>query len=109
MRLLDESVVEPHEIDSLGHLNVRHYMDRIARANDALLASFGLTPQALDTVGGALARADMYHRYQREQRLGARLKVLSGLVAAAPQTLRVFHEVRNVDTDDIASVMLTEY
>jgi len=37
MQRLDISRVLPEEIDSLGHLNVRYYLARVDRANQALL------------------------------------------------------------------------
>ena len=109
MKILDESVVRAEEIDSLGHLNARFYMERVARANEALIASLGLDLATRDKAGAVLARPDAYIRYQREQRLGAQLQVRSGLIDVDGDSLRIFHEVRNAVTDDIASVTLATF
>ena len=108
MEVVHRSVVLPEEIDSLGHMNARFYFARMARANEALMRSLGLDQDALAATGAVLTRVDNYVRFQREQRLGARLDVASSVVGLGETGLRVFHEVRNADTGDLAAMMLAE-
>jgi hypothetical protein len=46
MRALYTSDIQANEIDGLGHLNVRFYMERAQRANRVLLQELGLSDEA---------------------------------------------------------------
>jgi len=103
MRLLHTSVVEPDEIDALGHLNVRFYMARAQRANEALMAELGLGPEALEALGARLVQADSYTRYHREQFKGSTLTVRGGVLEAGTESLRLYFEVDNDAKGEIAA------
>ncbi len=78
MRLLDESLVRDDEIDTLGHLNVRHYMARVLRSAERLMTGFGLGAEVRAARDAILARVDTYSRFQREQFTGAALEGCGG-------------------------------
>jgi acyl-CoA thioester hydrolase len=109
MQRLDISRVLPEEIDSLGHLNVRYYLARVDRANQALLASLGVTGLGGNEVAAttALRRVDTYCRFQREQFEGAELSVYGGLLASNDATARCYFEIRNEARDQIAATFVT--
>jgi acyl-CoA thioesterase FadM len=46
MQILDDGPVLDTEIDSLGHMNVRFYLNRVDRANRSLLQKLGLNELA---------------------------------------------------------------
>ena len=94
MRLLDESTVQPGEIDGLGHLNVRFYLTRALRGHELLMASLGLDRKTRATAGAVLNRVDTYCRYHREQRLGARLQSYCGWLKTSADSLTAYHEIR---------------
>jgi acyl-CoA thioester hydrolase len=104
MQILHESEVLPDEIDHLGHLNVRFYMERAQTGNAGLLAALGLAPEALG--GARLVQDDTYTRYQREQFQGSVLQVKGGVLSATPQGLRVYVEVVNDAKSEVAATFI---
>ena len=105
LHLLHESIVDETEIDSLGHMNVRYYMFRVARANVELMKRSGVfvrkNPNQL------IRRVDTYSRFRTEQFAGAKLNTLGGFIATE-QTDRIdgataYFEIRNPDSGDVAA------
>jgi acyl-CoA thioester hydrolase len=84
-------------IDHLGHMNVRYYGVAARAASDAVVRRLG-------GVGDlAVAAVDVYTRHFREQLLGADLEVRSAVLGGGGGTLRLYHELRNPDTDELAA------
>ena len=107
LTLLNESVVLPEEIDSLGHMNVRYYMTRAARANEELLKQAGYWQG--NESAEFVRRIDTYTRFRQEQFADARLHTVGGLVAnETPETDKVsgYFEIRNPDTNAIAATFI---
>ena len=105
MRIFDEGPVLDSEIDSLGHMNVRYYVDRVARANRALLAEVGVGKPVFR--GAIVRRYDTYCRFRREQFAGAELQVAGGVLDAGPEQVRCYFEIRNPAKDEIAASFVT--
>lgn len=100
LHLLQESVVAESEIDSLGHMNVRFYVARAAKAHFKLLSELGVVAKP----GQALRRTDTYNRFLKEQFAGAKLGVFGGLVNIEGSTgLSGYYEIRNLDKGDVAA------
>ena len=103
LKLLHESIVDESEIDSLGHLNVRFYVERAAAANVALLKQVGITP----SVNQAIRRVDTYNRFLKEQFAGAKLIVLGGLVHIdGAEGISGYYEIRNQQTNDLTATFV---
>jgi len=102
--LLHESIVTEDEIDTLGHLNVRFYVERAVKANMALLQRAGAAPAP---AGQMLRRVDTYNRFHREQFAGAPLNTYGGIVPneamGAAAGVTTYLEIRNVDKDQTAA------
>jgi len=107
MHTFDESRVLPEEIDSLGHLNVRFYLERVGRSERSMLAALGLTEEILRTAGMRMRPVDTYSQFRREQFEGAELAVLGGVLGTEPTRVRSYFEVRNPARDEIAAVFIT--
>lgn len=103
LKVLHESTVQPEEIDSLGHMNVRYYMTRVDRANRSMLAEMGVQEKP----GTAIRRLDTYTRFHREQFAGATLHTLGGLIAVEgsddSKEVNGYFEIRNPDNDQVAA------
>jgi acyl-CoA thioesterase FadM len=84
-------------------MNVRFYMERAQRANQALMESLGLGPAACKALGGRLAQHDSYTRYHREQFKGAMLQVRGGVLEAGADGLTLYFEVVNDAKGEIAA------
>src|SRR3546814_12500057 len=84
-------------IDHLGHMNVRYYGAAARAASDERVRRFGGAGDlSVDAV-------DLYTRHFREQLLGADLEVRSAVLHHGGGSLRVYHELRNTETEDLAA------
>jgi len=86
------STVTDDQIDHLGHMNVRYYAINARAATHAFLGR-----------GQVL---DIYTRHHREQLLGAELEVRSGVLSVAADSTRVYNELVNASTGDIAATFV---
>lgn len=108
LNLLYEDTVTGDEIDRNGHLNVRFYAARAARATQALAASLGLDATSRGPRAGLLLVTDAFTRYHREQLVGARLVVRGGLLGLAADRLRLYHELSNRETGELSATFVHE-
>lgn len=106
MRTFDTSEVKPEEIDGLGHMNVRFYMERAQRANRLLLAELGVGADEGEAPGVRVTQSDTYVRYHREQFKGQVLSVNGGVLAADEASLRAFYEVTNPSRGEVAATFI---
>ncbi|MEM7018031.1 MAG: thioesterase family protein [Pseudomonadota bacterium] len=103
LNLLHDSVVTAAEIDSLGHLNVRFYVRRVAEASRILLQQHGIELQP----GQSLRRVDTYNRFHREQFEGAPLHTLGGFIASeSGNAINAYFEIRNPESDVVAATFI---
>ena len=107
MKLLQETRVLDSEIDSLGHMNVRHYLERMGAGNHKLLQQLGLDLTQVEGSGCFVRLADTYTRYRREQFAGANLHTMGGVLEVNEQGMRSYIELRNPDTEDVAACFVT--
>jgi len=96
LRTTHRTTVTEDMIDHLGHMNVRHYGVAARTASDAVVAELGGGDLSVEAI-------DVYTRHLREQLLGASLEVRSATLAGGGGTLRLYHELRNADTGDLAA------
>ncbi|MDB5446508.1 MAG: bifunctional 3-hydroxyacyl-CoA dehydrogenase/thioesterase [Phenylobacterium sp.] len=109
MHLLDHSLVAADEIDSLGHMNVRFYGTRVARANARLMTDYGLDRDRRKALGVALTAVDTYRRYRHEQFKDAALEVHGGVLDATPEAIKLFYEIRNPQKGETAATFIVDY
>jgi acyl-CoA thioester hydrolase len=95
LRLLHEATVAEEEIDHLGHMNVRFYLEKAFAATRALSSGLGLGPDACRALGGALELREGYTRHYREQLVGSKLAVMGGVLSVEADGLRLYHELVN--------------
>jgi acyl-CoA thioesterase FadM len=93
------STVTADQIDHLGHMNVRFYGVNAHAGTAALL-------DALDVDRADTQVVDAYTRHRREQLLGAPLIVRSGVLDVGPFDLRLYHELANEDTGELAATFV---
>jgi acyl-CoA thioesterase FadM len=94
------SAVTEDQIDHLGHMNVRFYGVNAQAGTAAVLGSLVERDEVV------LRLVDVYTRHHREQLLGARLVVRSGVIDVHADGLRLYHELVNEDTDDLAATFV---
>ncbi len=94
------SVVTEEQIDHLGHMNVRFYGANAAAGTRALLAGLGAPPDR------RVRLVDLYTRHHREQLLGARLAVRSGVIEVSDDELVLYHELVNEESGVLAATFV---
>lgn len=106
--LLSTTLVEDSEIDSLGHMNVRYYLQRAARANRQALENAGYHNNLPATQ--IFRQVDTYTQFRKEQFAGATLKTYGGLVqdegGLGLDGVHGYFEIRNAETDEIAATLI---
>jgi acyl-CoA thioesterase FadM len=102
---LHQAEVTSDQIDHLGHMNVRFYGAHARSGADRLLARLGLAPDE----GRAVVGRDVYVRHHREQLEGARLEVRGGVLDATSRSVRVYEELSNADTADVAATFVLAF
>lgn len=105
MEVLHRTVVVPEEIDHLGHMNVHFYGVHARTGAEQLLASIGLAPD--DEV--VVLQGDVYVRHHREQVEGASLEVRGGMLDASPGGVRLYEELVNASTDELAATFVLTF
>ena len=100
LRTTYRTTVTEDQIDHLGHMNVRYYGVAARQASDAVVRDLGVSGDL------AIEAADTYTRHFREQLLGAELEVRSTVLDAGPGSLRLYHELRNSESDDLAATFV---
>lgn len=86
------STVTADQIDHLGHMNVRYYAVNARAATRSFLGNSPIL--------------DMYTRHHREQLLGAELEVRTGVLGVDAGSTRLYHELINTSTGDIAATFV---
>ena len=98
--LLQETVVDESEIDSLGHMNVRFYLSRVDEALRQLLEDAGVVPGQ----GQKLRRFENYCRFVEEQFAGNQLETRGGLIPSeSKDSVTGYFEIRNRDSGNLAA------
>jgi acyl-CoA thioester hydrolase len=95
--------VQQEECDVMGHMNVRHYVARVADAMAWLLLEAGLPPAR-----GALVVRDQHIRFLRELAPGTPFTLLGGVLEMTADRLRAFVEIRNTATAAPAATFVTD-
>jgi acyl-CoA thioesterase FadM len=93
------STVTEDQIDHLGHMNVRFYGVNAHAGTAAILDRLAIARDGAPVV-------DSYTRHRREQLLGAPLVVRSGVLDADPVELRIYHELANEDSGELAATFV---
>ena len=104
MQIFSQSEIQSNEIDHLGHMNVRFYMERALNANKLLMDSIGLGRTAANDQ--LLVQKDSYVRYHREQFQGSTLAVKGGVLDARPDGVRVYFELTNDAKAQLAATFI---
>ncbi len=94
-----QSTVTQDQIDELGHMNVRWYGHNAFAGAARVCADLGIEIKALRSA---------YTRHHHEQLLGSRLEVRS-VVLAGSDDVRLYHELRNVETDQLGATFVHEF
>jgi acyl-CoA thioester hydrolase len=99
-----EDVVRPEWIDSNGHMNLAYYVVVFDYATDKLYATLGIGDAYRDATGNSCFTAETHTVYEREVRLGDRLRVHTWLLGADTKRVHYFHELFHVESGERSAV-----
>jgi len=99
-----EDVVRPEWIDSNGHLNLAYYVVVFDHATDKLYAMLGIGDAYREATGNSCFTAETHTVYEREVRLGDRLRVHAWLLGVDTKRVHYFHEMFHVESGERSAV-----
>ena len=88
-----EGVVLPEWIDANGHLNLAYYVVLFDQATDLMYDVIGVGQAYRDATGNSTFTAETHTLYEREVRVGERVRVVPHLLGADSKRLHYFHEM----------------
>ncbi len=97
------SVVYPWQCDHMGHMNVMWYTGKFDEATWHLLSQIGITPSYLRHNQRGMVAVHQETTYKRELFAGDVVTVRSGILEIREKVIRLFHEMLNADTDEVAA------
>jgi acyl-CoA thioester hydrolase len=88
-----EGEVLPEWIDANGHMNLAYYVVLFDRATDLVYDVVGVGQAYREATGNSTFTAETHTLYEREVRLGERVRVVGHLLGADTKRLHYFHEM----------------
>ena len=89
--------------DHIGHMNIASYGAKFDEANWVLFCEIGLTPSYLRGERYGMAGVQQSIGYSRELFAGDVIEIRSRIVELADKRLKVRHEMRNIETGELAA------
>jgi acyl-CoA thioester hydrolase len=99
-----EDFVRPEWIDSNGHMNLAYYVVVFDLATDKLYATLGIGDAYREATGNSCFTAETHTVYEREVRLGERLRVHTWLLGADAKRVHYFHELFHTESGERSAV-----
>lgn len=100
--------VYPWHCDHMGHMNVMWYVGKFDEASWQILALLGLTRTRTREEGIGAVAVEQHINYKRELLAGDIVTIRSGVIEVKDKVLRLFHEMRNEETGEIAACLREE-
>ena len=88
-----EGSVLPEWIDANGHMNLAYYVVLFDRATDTVYDALGVGQAYREATGNSTFTAETHTLYEREMRVGERVRITSHLLGADAKRLHYFHEM----------------
>jgi acyl-CoA thioester hydrolase len=92
-----EGVVLPEWIDANGHMNLAYYIVLFDQATDVLYDVLGLGQAYRNATPYSTFTAETHTLYERELRVGERVRVVAHLLGADTKRMHYFHEMFHAD------------
>jgi acyl-CoA thioester hydrolase len=89
--------------DHIGHMNIVSYGAKFDEANWVLFCEIGLTPSYLRGQRHGMAGVQQNIAYSKELFAGDVIEIRSEVLEVAAKRLRVRHEMRNIETGELAA------
>jgi acyl-CoA thioester hydrolase len=92
-----EGIVLPEWIDANGHMNLAYYVVLFDQATDMLYDALGFGQAYRDTTPYSTFTAETHTLYERELRVGERVRVVAHLLGADAKRMHYFHEMFHME------------
>ena len=92
-----EGFVRPEWIDNNDHMNLAYYVLLFDLATDTVYDALGIGHAYRASTGNSTFTAEAHTIYERELRLGERVRITSHLLGADAKRLHYFHEMFHAD------------
>ena len=89
--------------DHIGHMNIVSYGAKFDEANWVFFCEIGLTPSYLRSERHGMAGVQQNIAYSKELFAGDVIEIRSAVLEVADKRLRVRHEMRNIETGEVAA------
>jgi acyl-CoA thioester hydrolase len=86
-------MVRPDWIDSNGHMNLAYYVVVFDLGTDRLYDALGIGNAYREATGNSCFTAETHTLYEREVKVGEKLRVATTLLGADAKRLHYFHEM----------------
>ncbi len=101
--------VAPSEIDEMGHMNVRYYVQKAGQAAGHLLNMLGMGPDRRKRLGLIHSPLDHHVRFLKESHLAMPINARSGIISIAPDCLRIYTEILHGPTGAVSATFTGDY
>ena len=98
-----KGTVFPWHCDEMGHMNVMWYVGKFDEATRHFFHELGITPAVVREHKRGMAAVEQTIQYKRELQAGDIVSVHSVLLEIKRRSVRFAHEMRKVDTGEIAA------
>jgi acyl-CoA thioester hydrolase len=98
-----KGTVFPWHCDEMGHMNVMWYVGKFDEATRHFFHELGITPAFVRESKRGMAAVEQTIQYKRELQAGDIVSVHSVLLEIKDRSVRFAHEMRKVDTGEIAA------
>jgi acyl-CoA thioester hydrolase len=88
-----EGSVLPEWIDANGHMNLAYYVVLFDQATDVIYDALGVGQAYRDATGNSTFTAETHTLYEREVRVGERVRITSHLLGVDAKRMHYFHEM----------------
>ena len=95
--------VSASQCDHIGHMNIVAYGAKFDEANWVFFCEVGLTPSYLRSESHGMAGVQQNISYRNELFAGDVIEIRSGVLEIVEKRLRVRHEMRNLETGEVAA------
>jgi len=95
--------VHQWQCDHMGHMNVMWYVGKFDEATRHFFHELGITPAVVREHKRGMAAVEQTIQYKRELQAGDIVSVHSVLLEIKDRSVRFAHEMRKVDTGEIAA------
>jgi len=99
--------VRPSESDLIGHMSVQYYVARAVDCLPVLGVELGLGPRRCRELNIELAATEHHLRFHNELGPEAGYSIGGGILGIENEQLRLYQEIRNIASGDVAATIIT--